>query len=161
MRLNAEALALFIHDHHRPKLICPNLIEADSGAHPQRCPKFNRPPQQRSCFGRLRGVEPVQRVVIATAAVWRVVAEPRIAEIVAPQRPVNEESQGELFGPLPACQFGSAVSWNEASKASMAAFTATAWWMIGTSPAYPSALCTSLLYKDAAGAKLMINSCRL
>ncbi len=131
-------------------------------AEPERGAEIQRAPKEHPRLRRLRGVEPIKRAVITPpAVVRRVLAKSGIAKLIPTQRRMDKESQGGLFGPLPACQFGSAVSWNEASKASMAAFTATAWWMIGTSPAYPSALCTSLLYKDAAGARLIINSCRL
>ena len=62
-------------------------------------------------------------------------AEAWIAEFLAAERPMNEEAQGWLLRPLPGRQFGSPVSWKTASRASIAALTATAWWMIGTSPA--------------------------
>jgi hypothetical protein len=40
---------------------------------------------------------------------------------------VHQESQGRLLGPRAAYEFGSPGSWNPASRASMAALTATAW----------------------------------
>ena len=75
-------------------------------------------------------------MVAPVTVVGRIGTQPRVAEIVATQGPVNQESQGGLLGPLlPAYEFGSPGSWNPASSASMAAFTATAWCMTGASPA--------------------------
>ena len=62
-------------------------------------------------------------------------AETGIAQFLAAECPMNEEPQGWLLRPLPGRQFGSPVSWKTASRASIAAFTVTAWWMIGMSPA--------------------------
>jgi hypothetical protein len=73
--------------------------------------------------------------MIAPAAVRRVLAESRIAEFIAPQGPVDQVPEGGLFRPLAGQEFGSRSSWKPASSASIAAFTATAWWMTGTSPA--------------------------
>ena len=74
-------------------------------------------------------------MVAPVAAVGRVGTQLRVAEFVPAQGPMNKESQGGLLGPLPAYEFGSPDSWNPSSSASMAAFTATAWCMIGASPA--------------------------
>jgi hypothetical protein len=116
------------------ELIRPNLVEADSDAHLQRGPEIERAPQQQPSLGRLRGVQFVQRAMVAAAAVvGSVGAEALVAKFLATQRPMNQKSQGGFFGPLPACQFGSEDSSKAPSKASMAAFTATAWWMTGTS----------------------------
>ena len=71
-------------------------------------------------------------MVAAAPVIRRVRAKPWTAEFLTPQCPMNQEAKGGLLGPLPAYEFGSPVSWNAAS---MAAFTATAWCMIGASPA--------------------------
>jgi hypothetical protein len=71
----------------------------------------------------------------AAAVVGSVGAEAGVAEFFAAQSPMNQKSQGGFFRPLPACQFGCEGSSKALSSASMAAFTATAWWMIGASPA--------------------------
>jgi len=69
----------------------------------------------------------------AAAIVGSVGAEAGVAEFLAAQSPMNQEPQGGFFGPLLACQFGSEDSSKAPSNASIAAFTATAWWMTGTS----------------------------
>jgi hypothetical protein len=74
-------------------------------------------------------------MVTTAAIVGSVGAEAGIAEFFATQCPVNQKSQGGFFGPLPSAQFGSEDSSKALSNASIAAFTATAWWMIGASPA--------------------------
>ena len=66
-------------------------------------------------------------MVAAAAFIGRIRTQAWIAQLLTPQCPMNQEPQGGLLGPLPAYEFGSPVSWNEASRASIAAFTATAW----------------------------------
>jgi hypothetical protein len=74
-------------------------------------------------------------MVTTAAVVGCIRAEAGVAEFLAPQSPMNQKSQGGFFGPLPCGQFGSPDSSKAPSSASMAAFTAKAWWMMGTSPA--------------------------
>lgn len=134
--LPVELLPLVFNYEHGHELIRPDLVEADSDAQFQRRPEIERATQEQPSLGRLRGVESVERAVVTTAAiVGSVGAEAGVAEFLAPQRPMNQKSQGGFFGPLPACQFGSEGSSKAPSSASIAAFTATAWWMTGTSPA--------------------------
>ncbi len=134
-----RSLYLFVlvyQNHHGVKFIGPDLVERDPDTHLQRRPEVERAPQQQTRLGGLRRVQLVQRAVVAAAAiVGRVGAEAGIAEFVAAQRPMNEKPQGGPLWPFPAGQFGSPDSWKAPSRASMAALTATAWWMIGTSPA--------------------------
>jgi hypothetical protein len=49
----------------------------------------------------LRRIEAIQRAVVAAAAFGRVGAERGIAQLVAPQRPVDQIAQGGPLGPLP------------------------------------------------------------
>ena len=110
------------------ELIRPDLVEADSDTQLQRGPEIERAAEQHARLGGLSYIQPVQRAVVAAAAVvGRVGAEAGIAEFIAAQRPVNQKSQGWFFRPVPACQFGSEESSKAPSSASMAAFTATAW----------------------------------
>ena len=52
-------------------------------AEPQSVPEAQGTSEEHSDLGRLRGIKFVQRAVIAPpAVVWRVVAEPRIAEFI-------------------------------------------------------------------------------
>lgn len=160
--LAVQCVAFLFERNQRPELVRRDLIEADPDPQLQRRPKVERAAQQQSRLGGLRGIQFVQRAVAAAAAiVGRIGTEAGIAEFVAAERPVNQEPEGGLFGPLPGRQFGSLVSWNAPSRASIAALTATAWWMMGTSPAYPSEDSSSFLKSAPAGARLMINSCRL
>jgi len=98
--------------------------------------KIERAADEQSGFARLRGIELIERAMVAAAAVLRRVGtQRRIAPLLAPQRPVDQEPERGPLRPLPVQKCGSRSSWKPASSASMAAFTATAWWMIGTSPA--------------------------
>jgi len=160
--LAVQSVAFLFERNQRPELVRRDLIEADPDPQLQRRPKVERAPQQQTRLGGLRRVQLVERAVAAAAAIFgRVRAETGVAEFVAAKRPMNQEPQGGVFRPLPGRQFGSPVSSKAPSRASMAAFTATAWWMTGTSPAYPSEDSSSFLNSAPAGARLMINSCRL
>ncbi len=132
-------------DEHGEELIGPDLVEANPDAQLQCCPEIDRTTDEQTGLGRLGSIQAVKRAVITAAAVRRIRAQPRIAELIAPEGPVDEVAKGWLLRPLPGQQFGSRSSWKPASSASIAAFTATAWWMTGTSPAYPSAPCDNLL----------------
>jgi len=134
--LAIQGVAFVCEQDEGSELIRPDLVQADSDAHLQRGLEIDRTAQQQTRLGRLRRVQFVQRAMVATAAiVGSVRAEAGIAEFFAPQRPMNQKSQGGFFGPLPCGQFGCEGSSKALSSASMAAFTATAWWMIGASPA--------------------------
>ena len=72
--------------HHRAKLVCRDRAQVYLDAEPERSPEIQRTPQQHSGLGRLGGVEPVQRAMITPAdGLRRVVAEPRIAELIPAQ----------------------------------------------------------------------------
>jgi hypothetical protein len=131
-----QRITLLFQRHQRLELVRADLIEADSDAQLQRRPKVERAAQQQTRLGGLRRVQPVQRAVVAAAAIVRSVwAEAGVTEFRPAQGPVNQEPQGGFFGPLPGAQFGSGDSSKAPSSASIAAFTATAWWTMGTSPA--------------------------
>ncbi len=133
--LAVQRVAFLFQDHQRLKLVRADLIKVDSDTQLQRRPQVERAPQQQTRLRGLCGIQLVQRAVVAAAAiVGGVRAEAGVAEFLAAERPMNQEPQGGFFRPLPARQFGSPVSWNAPSRASIAALTATAWWMIGTSP---------------------------
>jgi len=120
----------------RVELVSRHLVQSDLHAEFQCGVQVDCVAKQQAKIGCLGRVEPIQRAVITAAAiVGSIRAEPWVAELPATQRPVDQESQGGLFGPLPGTQFGSEFSSKAASSASMAAFAATAWWMMGTPPA--------------------------
>ena len=123
--LLVEARLLLFDDQHGVELICRDLIERQPYAELQRRPQIERPAKELTGFGRLRRIEAVERAVVAAAAVGRIRTESGIAQLVPPQRPVDQVAQGGPLGPLPAQEFPSRSS-KPASRASMAAFTATA-----------------------------------
>jgi len=51
------------------ELIRPNFVQADSDTQLQRRPKVECASEQQARLGRLRRVQPVQRAVVATAAI--------------------------------------------------------------------------------------------
>lgn len=103
----------------------------------ERAHQIESAPDEQAVLRALGGVQPVQRAMVAALIIVlrRIGAQAGIAKSLPAQGPMNEEPQGGLLGPLSNVQFGSPVSWNPASRASMAGFTATAWWMMGTAPA--------------------------
>lgn len=118
---------LFVDHHEGVELIPPDFIEGNADPQLQGRPNFERPSQQQPGLGSLPRIQPVQRAVVTTPTfVGSVRAEAGVAQFLATQCPVNQESQGGLLRPLPGCQFGSPVSWKAPSRASIAAFTATA-----------------------------------
>ena len=131
-----QPLPLLFEDQHGVELVGADLIERDCHAKLQRSAQVERAADQQSGLARLRGVEFVEWAVVAAAAVLRCVGtQPRIAQLFAPQGPVHQEPKRRPLRPLPVQKFGSRSTWKAASSASIAALTATAWWMIGTSPA--------------------------
>jgi len=56
---------------------------------------------QQTGFGGLRGIESVLGAVVATATIGGVRTQARIAQLIAPERPMDEVAQGWLFRPLP------------------------------------------------------------
>ena len=132
--LAVQLFAFVFEDQHRVELIRTNVIKAEVDAQLQRRPEVQRAPDEETGLRRLRLVELIERTVVTPFAVVCVGTQIRFAEFVLAQGPVDQESQGWLLGPRAAYEFGSPDSWNPASSASMAAFTATAWCMIGASP---------------------------
>lgn len=131
-----QRVAFLFHHQERVEFIRPNLVETNLDAELQRSAQVECAADQEAGFARLRGLEFVERAMVAAVAVLRCVrTQPWIAEFLAPQGPVDQEAEGGPLRPLPIQKFGSRSSWKAASSASIAAFTARAWWMIGTSPA--------------------------
>ena len=125
--LAVQSVAFLLQHHQRLEFVRADLIKVESDAQLQRRPKVERAPQQQTRLGGLRGIQSVQRAVVAAAAlVGGVRAEARIAEFLPAERPMNQESQGGPLRPVPVQKFGSRSSWKPASRASIAAFTATA-----------------------------------
>ena len=130
-----QLFAFVFEDQHRVEFIRANVIEGEVDAQLQRRTEVQCAPDEETGLRRLRLVELIERTVVAPVTVVGCVGtELRVAEFIPAQGPMNEESQGWLLGPRAAYEFGSPGSWNPASSASMAAFTATAWCMIGASP---------------------------
>jgi hypothetical protein len=91
--LAIQLVALLGDDQHGVELVGGDLIKAKGywqfeGAH-----ELERAPDQQARLGVLGSVEPVQRAMVTAAAiVGRIRAEARLAQVLAPQRPVNQES---------------------------------------------------------------------
>jgi hypothetical protein len=67
--LTVQPVTFFFQHHQRPKLIGPDIIEADWDAQLQRSPDINGLSKQQAGFGRLCGVQPVERAPVTAAIV--------------------------------------------------------------------------------------------
>ena len=133
-RLSVAAFSFFLNYPHRRKFVCRDLIKGNGHAGLECVFQLDRPLEQEARLRIRCSIQPVEWAVVTPAAVIRRIRT-RIAQFFPPQGPVNQEPEGGLLRPLPVQKFAGRSSWNPASSASMAAFTATAWWMMGTSPA--------------------------
>jgi hypothetical protein len=106
-----QPLALVFEDQHGIELVGADLIERNADAQLQRGPEIERAADQQAGLARLRSVEFIEWAMVAAATVlWRVGTQPRIAQLLAPQRPVDQEAEGGPIRPLPVQKFGSRSS---------------------------------------------------
>lgn len=95
-----QTVTFFFEDEHGEELIGPDFLKPDSDTELQRRPEVDGAADEQAGLGRLGGIQAVERAVIALATVRRIRAQPRVAEFVAPQGPVNQITEGGLLGPL-------------------------------------------------------------
>jgi hypothetical protein len=104
MRVRSLAVQLvpfFVQDHHCVEFVGPDIIQPDVDSQVERRAQVEGAPDEQAGFGSLRGVELVLGAVVATSAIGGVRTQAGIAQIVAPERPVDEVAQGGLLRPLP------------------------------------------------------------
>jgi hypothetical protein len=134
--LPIQQVVFLIKEQDGVELVRANFLEGEREAQLQGSAHVQRAPHQQPRGGRLRRIELVERAVPTPATVLRRVrAQARVAQLLAPERPVHQEPDGRLVRPLPYRKFAPLSSSKLASSASMAAFAATALWMSGTGPA--------------------------
>src|SRR3990167_6337938 len=104
-----EPVLFFFDDQNREELVGSNVVEGKRNADLKGSTKVKRPAQELSSLGMLRGVQPVERAFFAAASkarpersrrIGRVRAEINVAQFFPPQRPIDQEAQGGLVGPL-------------------------------------------------------------
>lgn len=105
-----QTVTFFFEDEHGEELIGPNVVESDPHAQLQGCAEVDGAADEETGLGGLGRIQTVERAVITAAAVRRIRAQPRIAEFVAPESPVDQVPEGGLFRPLPGQKFGSRSS---------------------------------------------------
>ena len=90
-------------DQHGAKFIPANLVESNMDGQLERAHQIQRATDQQPLLRTLSGVQPVQRAVVAPMYLHlrRVRAQARIAQFVAPQRPMHQEPKGWIIRPLP------------------------------------------------------------
>ena len=135
-RLSVAVFSFFFDYPHRPEFVWRDLIKGNGHASLESVFHLECPLQQGARLGVRRRVQPIEWAVVTPATVIRPIrTETWVAQFLPPQGPVNQEPQGGLLGALSVQKFAVRPSWNPASSGSMAAFTATTWWMMGTAPA--------------------------
>lgn len=93
----------FLFDHlHPEELVRVDLVQSDPHAHGESRPQIQRVAKQLPGIGQLHRVQTVQRAVIAALvlAFESVRTEARVAQLISPQRPVNQAPQRRRLGPL-------------------------------------------------------------
>jgi hypothetical protein len=93
-------LVLLFEDLHGHEFVGADLVERDVDAQLQRHPHVERPPKKESGFAVLGFVDPVQRAVVTPLAVRCVRTELGIAQVLAPEGPVDEIAEGRVIRPL-------------------------------------------------------------
>ncbi len=99
--LALELVPLVVQNPHRDELVGLDLVEADVNAEIERGPQVESAPNQQAGLGGLGRVELVERAMITTPAVGSVRAQTGLAQVVAPECPMDEVTQGGLVRPLP------------------------------------------------------------
>jgi hypothetical protein len=99
--LAVQLVPFFVQDHHCVELVGPDIVQPNVDSQVERRAQVEGAPDEQAGFGGLRGIELVLRAVIATTATGGVRTQAGIAQIVAPERPVDQVSQGGLLRPLP------------------------------------------------------------
>ena len=98
-----QQIPLLRDDQHGAELVPAYFIKADVNGQFQRAHQIESAPDKQALLRALSGVQPVKRAVVATMAVLvrRVRAQAGIAQFVASQRPMHQESEGGIIRPLP------------------------------------------------------------
>jgi hypothetical protein len=100
--LPIQLVALLRDDQHGVELVGGDLIKPNGYRQFESAQEIERAPDQQARLRMLGRIELVQRAMVAAAAIGGGVrAEARLAQLLAPQRPVNQESQGGPLRPLP------------------------------------------------------------
>ena len=101
--LSLQQVPFLGDDQHGAEFIPANLVKADVNSQFQCAHQVERATEHQPLLRSLRGVQPVERLVAAPMPflVRSVGAQARIAQFVAPQRPMHQEPEGRIIGPLP------------------------------------------------------------
>ena len=101
--LALQQVPLLRDDQHCAELVPANLVESNMDGQLECAHQIERAPDKQALLRALRRIQPVERAVVATMAILvrRVRAQAGIAQFVAPQRPMHQESEGRIIRPLP------------------------------------------------------------
>ena len=99
--LAIQLVPLVVQDQHRVELVGPDIVQADVDSQVQCRAQIESAPDEQTGFGGLRGIELVLGAVVAPATIRRVRTQARIAQLIAPECPMDEVAEGGILRPLP------------------------------------------------------------
>ena len=85
-----QLVPFVFQDQHGVEFVGPDIVKANVDAEVERGAQIESAPDQQSGLGGLRGVQFVQRAVLAAAAIGRIRTQAGIAQFLPPERPVDE-----------------------------------------------------------------------
>jgi hypothetical protein len=99
--LPVESIPFFLEHEHCVELVGTDFIKADLNAEAERCFEIERAPDEKSGCAALCGVELIEWTGVAPPAVLRSVrTQPRLAQFIASERPVDQKPERRLLRPL-------------------------------------------------------------
>src|SRR5262249_30979318 len=106
--LPLQPVPLLGDDHHGLELIRGDFVERDPHPKFQRAHDVQRATNHQPAFGRLGGIDLVERAAAAPGAaiLRRVRTELLVAQLLAPHRPMHEEPERRILRPLAYCAIG-------------------------------------------------------
>ena len=101
--LSFQQVPLLRDDQHCAELVGANLVKADVNPQFWRANQVERAPDEQSLLRALSGVQAVERAMVAPLIIIlrRVGAQAGIAQFLAAQRPMHQESERRIIRPLP------------------------------------------------------------
>ena len=99
--LAIQLVPFVVQDQHRVELVGRDIIQANVDSQVQCRAEIEGAPDEQTGFGGLRCIELVLGAVVAAATIRRVRTEARIAQLIAPECPMDEVAEGWTLRPLP------------------------------------------------------------
>jgi hypothetical protein len=99
--LAIQLVPFVVQDQHRVELVGRDIVQANLDSQDQCRAQVESASDEQTGFGGLRCIESVLGAVLAPATIRRVGAQTRIAQLIAPECPMDEVAEGGILRPLP------------------------------------------------------------